>query len=165
MEKNNIVLIGMPASGKSTVGVILAKILGMDFVDTDILIQKINGQRLNEIIDTQGVDAFLDIEEKALLSLNISNTVIATGGSAIYSKKGMESLKKTSKAVYLKVSKQEIFARLKDIRERGVVLIDDQSMDDMYLERTKLYEKYADITVSEDGHSIEETVQAIIGMI
>ena len=143
MEKNNIVLIGMPASGKSTVGVILAKILGMDFVDTDILIQKINGQRLNEIIDTQGVDAFLDIEEKDLLSLNISNTVIATGGRAIYSKKGMESLKKTSKAVYLKVSKQEIFARLKDIKERGVVLIDDQSMDDMYLERTKLYEKYA----------------------
>ena len=131
----------------------------------DILMQKTEGQKLNEIIAKKGVDAFLDLEEKALLSLNRSNTVIATGGSAIYSKKGMEYLKQNSRIVYLKVSKQEIFARIRDIRERGVVLFDSQSMDDMYLERTKLYEKYADITVSEEDYSIEETVQAIIGSI
>ena len=165
MEKNNIVLIGMPASGKSTVGVILAKILGMDFCDTDILIQQREGKKLNEIINERGVNEFLKCEEEALLSLNISHTVIATGGSAVYSQKGMEYLKQTSKVAYLKVSKDKIFGRLKNIKERGVVLIDNESMDDMYLNRTKLYEKYADITVSEDGESIEETVRKLVSLL
>ena len=165
MEKSNIVLIGMPASGKSTVGVILAKILGMDFCDTDILIQQREGLKLNQILEKRGVDAFLECEERALLSLNAENTVIATGGSAIYSKKGMSHLKKTSMIIYLKVPQKEIFRRISDIKERGVVLFDSQSIDDMYRERSKLYEEYADITVKEDGYSIEETVQAIVGQI
>ena len=165
MEKSNIVLIGMPASGKSTVGVILAKILGMDFCDTDILIQQREGLKLNQILEKRGVDAFLECEERALLSLNAENTVIATGGSAIYSKKGMSHLKKTSMIIYLKVPQKEIFRRISDIKERGVVLFDSQSVDDMYRERSKLYEEYADITVKEDGSSIEETVQAVVGQI
>ena len=165
MEKKNIVLIGMPASGKSTVGVILAKILGMDFCDTDILIQQREGLTLNRIIEKRGVDAFLECEERALLSLNVSDTVIATGGSAIYSQKGMSHLKRSSLVIYLKVQKEEIFKRISDIKERGVVLFDSQSLDDMYLERIGLYEKYADITLKEEGCSIEHTVQAIVAQI
>ena len=160
MDKN-IVLIGMPTSGKSTVGVILAKILGMDFVDTDIVIQQREGSRLNEIIAERGIDGFLEAEENALLNTKVRNTVIATGGSAVYSNAGMEHFKKDSTIVYLKVGFEEIMKRLKDVKERGVVLRPGETLDEMYETRTKLYEKYADITVLEDGFSIEDTVNAV----
>ena len=159
--KTNIVLIGMPTSGKSTVGVILAKILGMDFIDIDIVIQAHEGMRLNEIIADRGIDGFLAAEERALISTDVHNTVIATGGSAVYSEEGMNHLKDNSTVVYLKVGYDEITKRLKDVKERGVVLRPGESLDQMYKTRTALYEKYADIIISEDGFSIEDTVTAV----
>ena len=160
--KNNIILIGMPASGKSTVGVILAKILGMDFIDTDIVIQQREGARLEEIIDIKGVEGFLEKEEQALLSIDASHTVIATGGSAVYSQRGMKYLSEGSKTVYLKVELEDLKMRLKDIKQRGVVLRTGENLDSMYEIRTQLYERYSDITVAEQGDSIEDTVQAVL---
>lgn len=160
-NKTDIVLIGMPASGKSTVGVILAKVLGMKFMDTDLRIQEREKALLSEIIKNKGVDAFLGCEEDALLSLNTENTVIATGGSAIYSDRGMKHLSENSVIIYLKVNKEILFSRLNDINERGVVLKGGQSMDDMYEERILLYEKYADMVIDEDNLTIEETVGKI----
>ena len=158
---NNIVLIGMPASGKSTVGVILAKILGMDFLDTDILIQQSTGMRLNEIIEEQGVDGFLKTEEKTLLGINVHNTVIATGGSAVYSSDAIRYLAQNSTIIYLSVERDILKSRLKNIKERGVVLKPGESFDDMFDNRTKLYEEFADITIVEDGSTIEDTVSAV----
>ena len=160
-SNGNIVLIGMPASGKSTVGVILAKILGMDFVDTDIIIQQNEGARLNQIIEKNGVEAFLKTEEQAILNLQARNTVIATGGSVVYSSAAMEHLATGSKIIYLKVQKEELYDRLKDIQERGVVLRHGETMDEMFDIRSKLYEKYADITIYEEGLTIEDTVREI----
>ena len=153
-SNDNIVLTGMPASGKSTVGVILAKILGMDFIDTDIVIQRREGARLSEIIEKQGIEGFLKIEEQAVLSINVQNTVIATGGSVIYSSRAMEHLSDNGSIVYLKVSKEEILKRLKDISERGVVLKPGETIEEMFDARALLYGKCADITVTEDGFSI-----------
>ena len=161
MKKENIVLTGMPASGKSTVGVILAKILGMDYIDTDLVIQKREGAKLSEIIEKEGTEGFLKAEEQAILSVDVHNTVIATGGSVIYSNRAMEHLSDCSKIVYLKVGKEEILKRLKDISERGVVLRPGESVEDMYDSRSVLYEQYADITVFEDGFTIEDTVRAV----
>ena len=158
----NIILIGMPTSGKSTVGVIAAKILGMDFVDTDILIQQRTCKRLSTIIEEDGADAFLKCEEETLLSLDACNCVIATGGSAIYSEKAMAHLGKEAVIVYLKVDKNELNRRLKDVKGRGVVLRESESIDDMFETRIKLYERYADITVSEEGLTLEETVERLI---
>ena len=158
----NIILIGMPTAGKSTVGVIAAKILGMDFVDTDILIQQKKGKRLSTIIEEDGADAFLKCEEETLLSLDACNCVIATGGSAIYSEKAMAHLGKEAVIVYLKVDKNELNRRLKDVKGRGVVLRESESIDDMFETRVKLYERYADITVSEEGLTLEETVERLI---
>ena len=157
----NIVLIGMPASGKSTVGVILAKIQGMDFIDTDIVIQQREGTRLEHIIEKQGVEGFLHTEEQVLLGITADNAVIATGGSAVYSKAAMEYLVENSIIIYLKVDKEELKKRLKDVKERGVVLKPGESIDEMFDTRSKLYEAYSDITIYEDGFSIEDTVRAI----
>ncbi len=159
---DNIILIGMPTSGKSTVGVIAAKILGMDFLDTDIVIQKREGSKLSEIIANKGVDAFIECEEQALLSLDVHGTVIATGGSAVYSKAGMKQLAAGSRIVYLQVEKEEWYRRLDDVRERGVVLRDGETMDQMYDARAKLYEEYADVTVSEKGSTLEDTVRKVL---
>ncbi len=161
-EKRNIVLIGMPASGKSTVGVILAKILGMDFIDTDIVIQQRENARLNEIIERYGTNEFLKKEEQALLSLKVSNTVIATGGSAVYSEKGMDHLKREARVIYLKVELDNLKKRLRDIKQRGVVLKAGESFEKMFEIRSKLYKKYADIVIAEEDASIEDTVQAVI---
>ena len=158
--RKNIILIGMPASGKSTVGVILAKVLGKDFIDTDIVIQQREGSRLNEIIAHYGIDEFLKKEEQALLSIDVENTVIATGGSAVYSDAAMKHLAAGSTVVYLRILLDELKNRLNDVKERGVVLRPDESIEEMYEKRSKLYEKYADITVIEDGNSIESTVRA-----
>ena len=157
----NIILIGMPASGKSTVGVILAKIRGMSFMDTDLLIQQREGMLLRDIIEQRGVEAFLQCEEEALLSVEAENTVIATGGSAVYSEAAMEEFRKTGTICYLKVERDELFRRLKNIRERGVVLRDGEDIAEMYENRSRLYEKYADIVIPEKESTIEETVQAV----
>ena len=157
----NIVLIGMPTSGKSTVGVILAKIQGMDFIDTDIVIQQKEGARLEHIIEKQGVEGFLHTEEQVLLGITADNAVIATGGSAVYSKAAMEYLAENSIIIYLKVDKEELKKRLKDVKERGVVLKSSEDIDKMFDARSKLYEAYSDITIYEDGFSIEDTVRAI----
>jgi shikimate kinase len=158
---SNIVLIGMPASGKSTAGVILAKVLGKKFVDTDLYIQDRENKLLRDIINEKGLSGFLSIEEDVLSSLDETNAVIATGGSAVYSVEGMNHLKRIGKVVYLKVGKEELFKRLKNIRERGVVLRDGETLEEMYDERCRLYEMYADVVVAEAGSSIEETVARI----
>ena len=157
----NIILIGMPASGKSTVGVILAKLLGYDFIDTDLLIQRQTGLRLSEIIQTQGLDAFLAAEEAACLSLYADHSVIATGGSVIYSDAAMRHLKGLGTVVYLSIDFKALQSRLHDVRGRGVVLRPGQSLVDLYGERVPLYRDYADITVQEGDGSLEETVQAV----
>ena len=157
----NIVLTGMPASGKSTVGVILAKVLGMNFIDTDLVIQKREDALLHEIIKSKGVEGFLKCEEDAVLSIDTDNSIIATGGSVVYSEKGMKHLSENGKVVYLKVDKKELFSRLKNINERGVVLRDGESLEEMYDERSVLYEKYAEIIIDETNASIEDTVAKI----
>ena len=158
---NNITLIGMPASGKSTVGVILAKILGLSFVDTDLVIQQREGALLCDIISERGLEGFLKAEESAVLSISPSNTVIATGGSVVYSEAGMEYLKSLGKVVYLKVEKEDLFKRLHNIKQRGVVLSPGETLDEMYATRSVLYEKYADIVIDETNASVEETVEMI----
>ena len=158
---DNITLIGMPASGKSTVGVILAKILGMSFIDTDLVIQQKENALLCDIINDRGVDGFLEAEETAVLSINPANTVIATGGSVVYSEAGMKHLKSLGKVVYLKVDKDDLFRRLHNIKQRGVVLQPGETLDEMYDSRSVLYEKYADYTVDETNASVEETVEMI----
>ncbi len=160
--KDNIILIGMPTSGKSTVGVILAKVLGMDFMDTDIIIQRREGSKLNEIIEKNGIDGFLKREEQALLSIDVSHTVIATGGSAVYSDTAMKHLSKNANVVYLNISLEDLKKRLVDTKDRGVIIRPDESIDKMYESRSILYEKYAEITVKEEGSSIEDTIRAVI---
>jgi len=159
----NIILIGMPGAGKSTVGVILAKTLGMTFVDTDIAIQERAGRLLQEIIDTEGPDAFLKIEEETILSLHCRNCVIATGGSVVFSRKAMDSLKMEGVAMYLKISCEEMVRRLSNITTRGIVLIAGQSLPDMYQQRVPMYEKFADITVDCEDEDFEEVVGRVIG--
>ncbi len=157
----NIVLIGMPGCGKSTVGVVLAKVLGMHFCDTDIVIQGREGKKLQEIINEEGNDAFLLHERDALLSLSIDDTVIATGGSAVYSEEAMMHLKKSGIVVYLEVSAEEIERRLADFAARGVAIKDGMTVRDLYNERIPLYQKYADVIINEDGADIP----AVIGRI
>lgn len=160
--KKNIILIGMPTSGKSTVGVILAKVLGKDFIDSDILIQKREGAALSEIIENKGIDGFLKCEEQALLNINVSDTVIATGGSAVYSEAAMKYLSEEAVVIYLKIRREDLKKRLKSIKERGVVMRPGESLEEMYAVRSELYERYADITVEEEGASVEDTVNAAV---
>ena len=152
----------MPASGKSTVGVILAKVLGMEFVDSDLVIQKREKMKLSEIIETRGVEGFLKAEEEALLSIRAEGTVIATGGSAVYSEAGMRYFKENATVVYLKVGLEALKKRLHDIKGRGVVLRGGETFNEMYAERAALYEKYADAVVEEKNASIEDTVWAVV---
>ena len=159
--KENITLIGMPASGKSTVGVILAKILGQSFIDTDLVIQQRENALLCEIIKERGVDGFQAAEEAAVLSISPANTVIATGGSVVYSEAGMKHLKSLGKVVYLKVEKEDLFKRLHNIKQRGVVLHPGETLDEMYESRSRLYEKYADYIIDETNASVEDTVEMI----
>ena len=158
----NIILIGMPSAGKSTVGVILAKTLGMNFIDTDIAIQEKSKRLLQEIIDTDGPDAFKTIEEKTILSLHYHRAVIATGGSAVFSERAMEHLTQDGVVVYLKISFDEMEKRLRNITTRGIVLIAGQGLFDMYTQRIPLYEKYADITIDCSKDDFEIIVQKVI---
>ena len=159
---NNIIIIGMPGAGKSTAGVILAKTLGMKFIDTDIVLQEKSGRLLQEMIDGDGPDAFLTGEEETLLSLQAHNTVIATGGSAVFSRRAMEHLKRDGVVVYLKVSFEEMEKRLSNITTRGIVLHAGQSLRDMYSGRVPLYEKYADITIDCSDEDFETVVEKIV---
>lgn len=158
----NIVLIGMPGVGKSTIGVILAKIMGYKFVDTDIIIQEQEGRLLKDIIEEKGVDGFIEIENSINMNLNVKESVIATGGSAVYGSQAMEKFKETSVIVYLKLDYDTLNSRLNDIKGRGVVLREGQTLSDIYNERTALYEKYADVIIDEMGLNAEKTIQIIL---
>lgn len=162
MNKENIILIGMPGSGKSTCGVLVAKALLKNFFDTDLLFQGLEEKKLQDIIDDEGIDYFLEAEERTILSLDINATVVATGGSVVYSNKAMEHLKKSGKVVYLKLNYDTMISRIKNITTRGVVLKNGDTLEDMYKERAPLYERWADITVSCDNNTIEETVEEIV---
>ena len=155
---DNVVLIGMPGAGKSTVGVVLAKKLGYRFMDSDLVIQDETGKMLHEIIAEQGTDGFLKVEEEINASLDCHRTVIATGGSAIYGPKAMEHLREIGNVVYLRLSLDAIAERLGDLNERGVVLKDGQTLQDLYNERVPLYEQYADITMDCEQKMIREIV-------
>lgn len=162
MNKENIILIGMPGSGKSTCGVLVAKALLKNFFDTDLLFQGLEEKKLQDIIDDEGIGYFLEAEERTILSLDINATVVATGGSVVYSNKAMEHLKKSGKVVYLKLNYDTMISRIKNITTRGVVLKNGDTLEDMYKERAPLYERWADITVSCDNNTIEETVEEIV---
>ena len=155
---DNIILVGMPGAGKSTLGVLLAKAMGKLFVDTDIIIQQKTKRLLQDIIDNDGTDAFLKLEEKILMSVNEENTVIATGGSAVYSEKAMEHFAKSGKIIYLHVDFAEIEKRVTNITTRGIVLKNGKSLADAFAERKPLYDKYAHITVDCTGNTVEESV-------
>ena len=161
-KMNNIVLIGMPGCGKSSAGVLLAKTLEKDFVDTDLLIQKCEGMSLQEIIDTRGNAYFRDVEDAVLMSFDGDNYVVATGGSAVYCHAAMEKFRQDGDTiVYIKVTAPEIIKRLSNIKTRGVTLAPGQTIEDLYNERVPLYEKEADIIVETEGLDLEETVTKI----
>jgi len=155
MNKNNIILIGMPGAGKSTVGVILAKRLGYGFVDTDLLIQTSVGKSLQAIINEDGLDAFRRIEEKVLLALDEKRTVIATGGSAVYSPAAMRSLKQSGTTVFINSSLQTLQARIADMSTRGMVITPGESFASLFIERNPLYRKYADMIIEEQDKTVE----------
>ncbi len=158
----NIVLIGMPAVGKSTIGVLLAKTLGFAFVDTDLVIQQNTGRLLQDIIDKDGLDAFCVDEERAICSVSAeSNAVIATGGSAVYSRSAMLFLKKHGLVYYLSLPVEELTKRLKNITTRGIAKRPEDTIEDVFRRRAELYQEYADITVECFGKSPEETVAEI----
>lgn len=157
----NIVLIGMPGAGKSTAGVLLAKTLGRKFIDTDLLVQEETGRLLQEIIDTDGPDAFLAAEERVVLALHRHRAVIATGGSVVYSRKAMEHLKKHGVVVYMQVRYDEIVKRLKNVTTRGIVLHPGQDLHALYRERAPLYAQYADITII----CLEDNAEDCVGKI
>ena len=157
----NITLIGMPGAGKSTVGVVLAKRIGMDFVDTDLIIQKEYNKTLSEIIDAKGIEGFKKVENDVISKLELDNTIIATGGSAVYGKEAMKHLRDISKVVYIQLSEENIEDRLGDLNERGVVLEDGETLQELYDERIPLYKKYAHIIVNADDMVLREVVKNI----
>lgn len=157
----NIVLIGMPGAGKSTVGVILAKVLGLNFIDSDLLIQKQEGMLLKDIIEREGLEGYLAIENQVNRDISVNNTVIATGGSVVYCSEAMEHFRNTAKVVYIKLGYNTIRKRLGNIKQRGVILREDQTLLDLYCERCPLYEKYAHIIVDAEGLDIEELMEKI----
>lgn len=162
MQRDNIVLIGMPGAGKSTMGVVLAKVLGYQFVDADLLIQQEEKKLLKDIIKEEGLDGFLKIEETINQNIETARTVIATGGSVIYGTKAMEHLQEIGLVVYLQLSYDKISSRLGNIKQRGVALKKGQSLKDLYLERCPLYESYAHITINCENLDIEGVVEAIV---
>lgn len=160
--KSNVVLIGMPGSGKSTCGVLAAKALLKNFFDTDLLIQNKEGCALQEIINSKGIDYFERAEENAVLSLNIDGTVIATGGSVVYSQKAMEHLKTLGSVIYLHLSYENMVERISNITTRGIVLKEGSTLEDMYNERLGLYRKYADYEIDCNEGTVENNVEKIV---
>jgi shikimate kinase len=164
-ENMNIVLIGMSGAGKSTLGVLLAKSIGMDFVDTDIVIQQHEGRLLQEIIDNDGIDNFMQIEEQTVSELQLNNCIISTGGSVIYSERAMTALKQHGQVIYLHVPFEEIKRRLINVTSRGIVIKKGNSLKDVYEERVPLYIKYSDKTLNCSNNDIEQCVSEIIELI
>ena len=158
----NIIFIGMPASGKSTVGVVVAKRLGYEFIDTDLLIQKQEKKLLKEIIAEVGNEGFLKIENQVNRDVNPEKAVISPGGSVVYCKEAMEHFKEIGTIVYLKVSYETIDRRISNAKNRGVVLKEGQTLKDLYDERTALFEKYADHIILEEGLDLEETIDKVL---
>ena len=158
----NIILIGMPAVGKSTVGVVVAKRLGYEFIDTDLLIQKQEKRLLKDIIAEEGNDGFLAIENQVNRDLEAEQAVISPGGSVVYCEEAMEHYKEIGHIVYLKASYEEIHQRITNAKNRGVVLGEGQTLRDLYDERVALFEKYADYTISEEGLELEETIDKVL---
>ena len=159
---NNIVLIGMPGVGKSTIGVILAKILGYSFVDTDLVIQQKSGMLLKDIIENYGTEGFIRTENSVCSGIEANNSIIATGGSVVYGSEAMKHLKSISTVVYHEQDFTVIEKRLKDIKNRGVVLKDGQTLHDLYEERAPLYNRYADIVCSLSDTGIEKNAESVI---
>ena len=162
MKKDNIVLIGMPGVGKSTVGVVLAKVLGYQFVDADLVIQEQEGKLLREIIAEVGTEGFIEVENRVNASLMVRHSVIATGGSVVYGAEAMEHLSQIGTVVYLSLPFEILNKRLHDIKGRGGVLREGQTLRDLFEERVPLYEKYADITVDEYGLNVEQTIEKVV---
>lgn len=158
----NIVLIGMPGAGKSTIGIILAKSLLFDFCDTDLSIQKETGESLCDTISKIGIDEFIRLEDAVICKQELVNSVVATGGSAVYGEGAMAKLKENGIIVYLKVSPEELQGRIKNIHTRGIAMKGGTTIKALYEERAPLYEKYADITVECDGRTAEECVDLIV---
>lgn len=161
-EKDNIVLIGMPGAGKSTVGVLLAKALTYNFLDTDISIQRKENRKLQDIIEEQGLEKFVNIENEVLSRLEVDGCVIATGGSAVYGQEAMKQLKTIGTVVYIRLSLEEIERRVNNIKTRGIAMKKGNTLKDVYEERIPLYEKYADIIVDGEASTIEEVVEKIV---
>ncbi|MGI6070234.1 MAG: shikimate kinase [Blautia sp.] len=158
----NVILIGMPGAGKSTIGVVLAKVLGYQFLDSDLLIQRQENRRLSQIIDEEGIEGFKKVEDRVNASICTEQTVIATGGSVVYCENAMEHLKSIGTVVYLELPYGELSKRLGNLRGRGVILRDGQSLQELYQERVPLYEKYADLTVNCENQSLEDSLQAVL---
>lgn len=161
MKNDNIILIGMPGAGKSTVGVVLAKRLGYNFVDSDLVIQDKYGKLLHDLIEEHGVKGFWKIENDVNAGLNLHKSIIATGGSAVYGSEAMEHLREIGTVVYLKLPYEEITERLGDLNARGVTLLPGQTLEDLYAERIPLYEKYAHVTVDCEGKMLREIVAEV----
>ncbi len=163
--KDNLIFIGMPAVGKSTVGVVVAKRLGKRFVDVDLVIQEQEKKLLREIIADVGEDGFLKVENRVNAGIEAENSVISPGGSVVYCEEAMRHYKEIGTVVYLKASYQTIKRRIRNPKKRGVVLRDGQTLRDLYNERVPYFEKYADITVCEDGCRIEETIENVLNAV
>ena len=161
MSTSNIILIGMPGCGKSTIGVVLAKVLGYRYLDSDLLIQEQEGRRLSQIIEEEGIFGFNQIENRVNASIQAEGTVIATGGSAVYGEEAMKHLGTIGTIVYIKLPYEEIQKRLGDLNERGITIKEGQTLMDLYHERVPLYEKYAHLTVETDGLELRDSVKRI----
>ena len=162
---DNIIFIGMPAVGKSTVGIIVAKQLGYRFIDVDLLIQEEEGKLLKEIIREKGIEGFLAVEDRVNAKISVRKTVISPGGSVVYCENAMKHYKEIGKVVYLQASFETINRRLRDAKNRGVVLKQGQTLKNLYDERVRLFEKYAANTICEDGHTLEDTVDSVLASV
>ncbi len=158
----NIALTGMPGCGKSTLGVLLAKALNYSFTDTDLLIQTEEDRKLQDIIDTDGTEYFNRTENRIISGLKVKKTVIATGGSAVYGAEAMKNLSGNSIIVYIRLSCDEVIKRISNIKTRGISMRKGETLEELYRERSALYEKYADVVVDVCENTIEETVEALL---
>lgn len=158
---DNLILIGMPGSGKSTVGVVLAKALGLRFLDVDLLIQEREGALLQELIDQRGVERFLDLERDAILSLDCRGTVVAPGGSCVCREESIAQMRRLGTVVYLQLPLEDVAGRIRNLASRGIALSPGQTLADVYRNRVPLYERCAHITVPTGGQSLAETVEAV----